>query len=136
MDDQKIAQEVAENEFDRFVDAMDLEIEPDLMGEDEANAFEKQKRRIVRAIERGTLIIDEQGYAIYTPVHTTLDKPLRFSQFNGAALTATDGKKRDARASQLHAMMGQMTKVGPNTFTKMQGIDTKVCMALTMLLTD
>jgi len=136
MTEQKIAREVADTEFDRFVDAMDLEIEPDLMGEDETLSFEKQKRRIIRAIERGALVIDNDGYAVYTPVHMSLDKPLKFAQFNGAALSATDGKKRDARTAQLHAMMAQMTKVGPNTFNKMEGIDTKVCMALVMLLTD
>lgn len=134
--DDKITREVAEVEFDRFCSKMDLEFETDLMSEDDVNAFRKQKRRITNAIQRGSLIIDDTGHAVYTPVNQEVDKPLRFSQFGGLAISSTDGKKRDDRALQLHAMMAQMAKVGPHTFVKMKGIDTKVCMAITMLLTD
>jgi hypothetical protein len=134
--DKKIAIEVAETEFDRFVNEMDLDVDTKFMNEDERNGFEKQRRRIVNAIAHGNLVIDNDGHAVYTPRNMELDAPLRFEQFGGQTLSATNGKKRDDRAMQLHSMMAEMTKVGPNTFNKMRGVDTKVCMALTMLLMD
>ena len=128
----------AASEFDRFADAMDLDLDESKMDAEDLTAFNKQKGRILRAIERGALMFNEGGEAIYTPHHkrTPSHDPVTFHERSGASLMAMDGKKKNADVAKTYAVMADMTGETAKTFALMVGPDIKVCEALFAFLMD
>lgn len=136
-EDQKVAREVAEAEFDRWAEAMDLDLDTSEMDAEDLAAFGKQKRRIVRAIERGAVVINDTGEAVFTPERSSgVDGSITFHEHTGASLMAVDGKKKNEDVRKTFAVMADMTKQHPSVFSKLRGSDTKVAMALFALLMD
>lgn len=135
---EKVAVEVAEQEFERFVEAMDLDLNTSDMDADDLAGFNKQKRRIIRAITRGHLVFNENGEAVYTPKHprTSHKDPITFHERTGASIMAMDGKKKGHDAAKMYSILAEMCKVHPKTFAGMVGEDVKVCEALFALLMD
>lgn len=133
-----VALEMANAEFDRFVDAMDLELDEAYMDEEDLNSFRRQKNRILKAIQNGSLVISEAGEAVYTPRNksTKRQEPITFHERTGASLMAMDGKKKNSDVAKTYAIMGDMCKVHPSVFAGMAGTDIKVCEALFALLMD
>lgn len=133
-----VAREVAEEEFDRFADEMDLDLDTSAMDAEDLTAFNKQKGRLVRAIERGSLAINENGEAVYTPQNpgSKHHDPITFHERTGASLMAMDGKKKGHDVAKTYAVMADMCKVHPSTFAGLKGTDVKVCEALFALLMD
>lgn len=133
-----IANEVALVEFDRFVEVMDLDLDTAGMDAEDLTAFNKQKSKIIRALERGTLVINESGEAVYTPNNpkTKTTDPITFHERSGASLMAMDGKKKGHDVSKTYAIMADMCKVHPSTFAGMVGNDIKLCEAVFALLMD
>lgn len=132
----KIDQETALLEFDRFTESMDLDVDESFMDEEDLTSFNKQKRRIVEAVCNGSLVVNDDGEAVYTPQKITLDTPLTFHERTGASIMAQDGKKKNYDVTKMYAIMAEMTKTHPNTFAKMCGIDIKICEAIFALLMD
>ena len=132
----KVALEVAENEFNRFTDNMDLDVDERFMDEEDLTAFNKQKRRIITAICNGSLVINENGEAVYTPQKSGDIEPLVFHERTGASVMAMDNKKKNHDVAKTYAVMGDITGVHQNTFAKMKGIDIKICEAIFALLMD
>lgn len=128
----KIAAEVAETEFDRWADAMDIDHES-LAGED-LESFNMQKSKIVKAIVRGSLVISDNDEAVYTPQRSGEVEPITFHERTGASLMAADRVKRDHNVAKMYAILGDMTNQHPSTFAKLKGVDIKVCEALFALL--
>lgn len=133
-----IAPEVAEEEFDNWVDAMDIDGDTDLMDSEDRKAFDRQKKRIVKAIMRGSLTFNDEGYAVYTPQHpkSKYEGAITFHERTGASLMATDGKKDNYDVTKTYAIMADMTKLPAKTFAGLAGSDIKVCEALYALLMD
>ncbi len=132
----KAAPEVAEAEFDRFTNEMDLDVDVDFMDEEDLTAFNKQKRRIITAIMDGSLVINENGEAVYTPRKSEGIDALIFHERTGASVMSMDGKKKGHDVAKTYAVMADITKTHQSTFAKMKGIDIKVCEALFALLMD
>lgn len=134
----KIALEVAEQEFGRFVDEMDLDLDTSQMDAEDLTAFNKQRNRIVRAIQSGHLIINENGEPVYTPwrASSKIKEPITFRERTGASLMAMDGKKKGHDVTKTYAIMGDMCGVHPNVFAGLSGPDIKVCEAIFALLMD
>ena len=132
----KVALEVAEKEFDRFTNDMDLDVDEKFMDEEDLAAFNKQKRRIITAICNGSLVINDNGEAVYTPQKSGDIEPLVFRERTGASVMAMDNKKKNHDVAKTYAVMGDITKVHQNTFAKMKGIDIKICEAIFALLMD
>lgn len=134
----KIAKEVAEKEFDRFVEEMDLDLDTSEMDAEDLTAFNKQKRRIIKVIERGHLIINDKGEAEYTPFNerSKHKEVLVFHERTGASLMAMDGKKKNHDVAKTYAVMADMCKVHQNVFAGLVGSDVKTCEALFALLMD
>ncbi len=130
--------EAAKAEFDRFIECMDLDVDTSVMDTEDVTAFEKQKRRILRAIGNGSLVINDEGEAVYTPSNPNSKhhEPLTFHETTGASLMEMDGKKKNHSIAQTFAVMGAMCKVHPNVISGLAGIDAKICMALFSLLMD
>ena len=133
-----IAPEVAEAEFDRFADEMDLDLDESFMDEDDLTSFRRQKKRILNALKNGSLVINENGEAVYTPSNrnTKTQKAITFHERTGASLMAMDGKKKNSDVAKTYAIMGDMCKVHPSVFAGMAGMDIKVCEAIFALLMD
>ncbi|MCH9712750.1 MAG: hypothetical protein K0U20_09020 [Proteobacteria bacterium] len=130
--------ETAKNEFDRFIDSMDLDLDTADMDVEDLTAFNKQKNRILRAIERGSLVINEDGEACYTPQHSRskYKDEIVFHERTGASLMAMDGKKKGHDVAKTYAVLADMCRVHPNVFAGLVGTDVKVCEALFALLMD
>ena len=133
-----VALEMANAEFDRFVDAMDLDLDEQFMDEDDLNSFRRQKNRILKSIQNGSLVINDNGEAVYTPrnKNTKRQEAITFHERTGASLMAMDGKKKNSDVAKTYAIMGDMCKVHPNVFAGMAGMDIKVCEAIFALLMD
>lgn len=131
-----VAREVAELEFDRFVEEMDLDVDTEAMDAEDRTAFDKQKRRILTAIERGSLGINDLGEPVFTPARSGDTAPITFHERTGASLMASDGKKKGHDAARTYAVMGEICKVHPSVFSKLKGSDIKVCEAIFALLMD
>lgn len=129
----KVAKEVAEAEFDRFVKSMDLDVDPSDMSEEDKEAFQQQKDRLVGAIQSGALTINDDGEPVFTPQRTKDSDTLTFHEPTGASLMAMDRKKKSEDIGKLYAAMADMTRSHSSTFSKMRMADLKVCMAITTL---
>lgn len=129
----KVAKEVAEEEFNRFVECMDLDVDPADMDEDDRKGFVHQKDRVIAAIQSGALVINDKGEPTYTPQRTNDAEPITFYEPTGTSLMAMDRKKKTEDIGKLYAAMGDMTKTHANVFSKMKMADLKVCMAITTL---
>lgn len=130
---EKIALEVAENEFDRFVDLMDLDVNTEGMSADDKRDFSLQRDRILRAIQNGFLTVNDDGCPIYTPQMKEDAKPITFYEPTGASYMAMDRKKVGEDMAKLFATMADMTKTSSGLFSKMKSRDLKICMAITTL---
>lgn len=130
---EKIALDVAEVEFKRFGDLMDLDLDPLDMDEDDKKGFEQQKKRVISSIQNGSLIINDNGEPVFTPQGISDANPITFREPTGASLMAMDRKKRTEDVAKLYASMADMTGSSSGIFSKMKMRDLKVCMAITTL---
>lgn len=129
----KIAKEVAEQEFSRFVEFMGLDADLAHMDEDDRKSFTQQKDRVVAAIQSGALVISDKGEPTFTPQRSNDTDAITFYEPTGASLIAMDRKKKTEDIGKLYAAMGDMTKTHTKVFSKMKMADLKVCMAITTL---
>lgn len=129
----KIAQEVAEQEFSRFVDAMALDVDESGMDEEDLEGFKQQKDKIIKAICDGSLIINDAGEPVFTPTRVKDAEPITFHEPDGAALMAMDRRKSKENIAKLYATMGEITKLPAKTFATMKMADLKVCLAIVTL---
>ena len=134
----KVNLETATQEFDQWAEAMDLDLDVADMDAEDLTAFNKQKRKIVKAIQSGSLTFNDDGEAVYTPANAKSKRQdaITFYERTGASMMAMDGKKKNHDIGKTFAVMGDMCKVHPSTFSGLVGIDGKVCEALFALLMD
>lgn len=122
----------AEQEFERFVEAMGLDADPADMSEEDRKGFDEQKRRVIRAMQKGILVIDEAGQPVFTPqVGNT--EPLTFHEPTGASVIAMDSKRQGRDVAKMYATLADMTRTNEKRFSQMAIRDLKVCMALSTL---
>ena len=130
----KMTLEVAEKEFDRFVQEWDIDGSIDTMSGEDREAFKAQKDRIVRQILEGNATVDEHGNIAYTLRHPQGSlTELKFNVPNGAAYMAMDRYKERQGMHKLYAFMGESTSQPPALFSNMDGRDIKFCMGVTLL---
>ena len=133
-----VVEEAAEAEFDRFADLMDLDVGLDGLDLEDKTALLKQRRRVVVAIGRGALVVNDDGEAIYTPQNekSKYDQPIHFHERTGASLMAMDRQKKNHDVAKMYAVLGDMCRVEAKIFAGLKGTDVKVCEALFSLLMD
>jgi len=138
MKEEKIDIETAEKEFDRFGEGMDLDFDIGKMDDEDKNAFNKHKNRIISSIQKGHLVINQNDEAEYTPFRpgSKHKEAIIFHERTGASLMAQDGKKKNADVAKTYAVMGDMCKVAPKVFAGLAGADIKTCEAIFALLMD
>lgn len=126
------AADVAESEFVRFVESMDLDVNTDGMDDDEKKDLSLHKGRLISAIINGSLVINDEGEPVFTPRRGESDA-LTFHEPTGAALMAMDRKKASEEIGKMYAVAAAMTKTHSRTFSNMKIADLKVCMAITTI---
>lgn len=134
----KVSKEVAEAEFERFADEMDIDIDTADMDAEDLTAFNKMCKKVIVAIGRGSLVINETGEAIYTPQNerSKHKEAITFHERTGASLMAMDGKKKGHDVKKMYAVLGDMCKQHSSVFAGLVGTDVKVCESLFALLMD
>lgn len=133
MTDQQVAAEVAESEFERFCDAMDIDTDPLEMDEEELKGFAATKRALIKSMCAGQLVIDEAGRPVYTPRLGDNRTPIVFSEPTGASYMAMDSKKKSHDVTKMYAAMADMTGQPIVRFSRMANRDIKVCQKIIVL---
>ena len=126
----KIATEQAELEFDRFIDLMGIDASTEAMDEEDKKSFELQKHRIIKSIETGALVINENGEPVYTPQRSKNIEAITFYEPEGSALMEMDRRKKNEDVAKMYMLLGSITKTHSSTFAKMKISDLKVCQAI------
>jgi hypothetical protein len=122
----KIAKEVAEQEFERFLEAMDLEFDVKEMDEDDKAGFQKEKDLVVKEIIKGNMSINDSGEPVYID-------GLTFHEPTGASFMAMDRRKSGETMAKQYAMLAEMTQSSPKTFANMKWKHLRVCLAVQAL---
>jgi hypothetical protein len=130
MAEKKVATEVAEQEFARFLAARDLDADTSDMSSSERETFDAHKRRVIRAVERGALSFDSDGMPRFQPADGR--ELLKFREPTGRTMLASG--KGDAETEKLFASLGELTGEQPVRFHAMPARDVKVCGSLFVLL--
>lgn len=125
-----VAQEVAEAEFDRFVDLMDIDLDPDVMDDEDKKGVALQKTRMIKAIQRGSLVINDKGEPVFTPQRKAGVGPITFHCPTGAALMEVDKKKEGHDVAKSVTVMASISKTNPAVFANMEWPDFNVCSAV------
>lgn len=127
----KVALEMAEQEFERFIDGMGIDITD--ANPEEQETINAYRRKIVTAICRGTLVIDGECQPVFTPVRSEDKKPLTFFEPTGSVILQMDRKKVGHDIGKMFAVMASMTKNPTTRFNSMKYSDLQVCTAVTTL---
>lgn len=128
-----VAKEVAEDEFNRFCDLMDIDHNVEAMSEEDAKSFEEPKTILIKAIMQGHLVINENGEPVFTPKNSPKVSELTFREPNGADYMAMDRKKDNQSIAKMWAMADSVTKSTPGTIASLRNRDLKVVQAVMQL---
>ena len=129
----KISKEMAEQEFDRFAEAMDLEFDTAGMDPEDIKGLEHNKGIVLKALQKGALTIDDEGQPVYSPQRSGDIKPIVFREPTGASLMAMDHGKKAEDVKKLYNVMADVTGREPKLFASMKMADLKICMAVITL---
>lgn len=128
----KVAPEVCETYFEQFVEAMDLDVDPVGMDDEDKTSFVNAKRVMIAAMMDGSLVINDDGEPVYTPKKGHTD-PITFHEPTGASYMAMDSKKKGHDVGKVYATMADITRCPATRFAKMANRDVKVCQAIIAL---
>lgn len=128
-----VARDVAESEFDRFCELMDIDRDTNKMAEDDAKGFNENKEILIKAITDGRLVISEDGEPEYTPKRGDFPNPLIFKEPNGGTYAAMDRQKSGNDVGKMLALMDAMSRSTPGTCAKLANVDFKVVRAIAIL---
>jgi hypothetical protein len=128
-----VAKEVAEEEFARLCDALDLDLEG--FDDDEQEKFDGIKHDVVRAIERGRVTVDQEGQ-----VTIQLKRPvgevgaITFTRPTGASLMAIGDSRKKNEVEKLLLLMADLSGQPSVVFTRMDYLaDGKLCQKVVSL---
>jgi hypothetical protein len=130
--EQRVAREVAEAEFERMCQARRIDIDMTEMDEEDTASFLDLKRKIMRAMQRGDLVVNEHGDPVYTPPVPGA-KPLTFYKATGATFMAMDEGKDRGGITKVVASLTEMTRSVKGEISKLEAPDFQVCSAIASL---
>lgn len=134
MSDITVSTEVAEAEYERFCDLMDLDIDVDGLDEDDQKELEDKKRVLVKAICKGHLTVSDAGeptVRLKIPVDEVSE--ITFHEPDGSTILVTDKVRKDRSAAKLFEVMANLTGQPAHVFGKLKMRDMRVCQAVTTL---
>lgn len=134
MSQTKVAEDQAIAEFEKFLEAMDLDFNVEKMDENDRNDFQKSKDTIVRELIRGRIVFDDKHQPIFTPVSLGPDcEPIIFHEPEGSHFMEMDRKKQGHDVGKMHAIMAGITKRPAKIFAQMKYRDYRVCQNIVTL---
>ena len=121
----KVNKETAELEFERFavLNKIDTELEGDT--EDDKKEYTSNKSKLVKAIMKGSLEVDDKGVLKYSPEWGENPAGLIFNRPTGATIRAFNTSNQD-----LNAALADVTKQPVSIFSRMDYADLKICYAV------
>jgi len=129
--DEVVSREVAEQEFDRFCEAMALEFDPKKMDDEDRQGLATHRDRFVTACMRGRLSVNDAGEAVLTCSADGSD--VTFSEPSGEAMLELDRAKKGHAIQGLFLYMAKVTGRPPKFFSDMKKRDLDVCMSIANL---
>lgn len=129
----KIAKEVAEADFGRFVASMRLNLSTEGMDAEDRTQLEQNKRRIIDAALNGSLVFSAEGVPTFTPQDSENREPIVFPQPLGADFMAADFIKKNHDIEKSFSMMAATTHQPLTRFAGMLWSDLRVCQAIANL---
>lgn len=132
----KIAKDVAEKEFLRWAEYIDLDMDTSEMDVEDKTDFNKLKGRIVRAILSGKLTVSEDGAEITHQLILGKDTELTYAMPKGSGLLQMDQHKSTQMVGKTYAYMGAMSGRPHGYFANMDGRDVKIAIAVATLFMD
>jgi hypothetical protein len=126
----KVSEEAAEHEFNRFCETWDLDVDPAGMDEDDKKSLTIAKRRFVRAVMDGRMVVDESGCPTYTPRYSSNPTSFTFSEPSGAAILEADKFKKNADVAKTFGVMSGITGRPVKSFSALKKRDLDVVMAI------
>ena len=127
----KVAQDVAEEDFERMCASRRVSTDPEEMDADDYEGLLALKKRIVRAIMAGDLVVMDDGDPVYTPP-VSGSKPIHFYKATGATFMAMDGTGRDPEGNQgrMVRALTEMTRSAKGEIAKLEVPDYTLCSQL------
>lgn len=132
-----ISAEVAEEEFARFCEEMDLDVDTSEMDDDDRLSLRDAKKVFLRAVMRNKLTVDGDGVPTFHYQRGNGEGILeiRFPEPTGKAFLAMDKAKKNATHQKSFLMLEEVTKTPAAVFANMGASDLKVCqMVLALFL--
>jgi hypothetical protein len=126
----KIAKEVAEKEFEKWCDYVDIELD-DLTPE-EIKSMESHRRTIVRAIMKGAACVDENGQLSYTSQRTAEPQKYTFKEVSGATLVSME--KAEGNFARQFVVLSEVTGRPAGELRKLTGRDLTFMQTVFILL--
>jgi hypothetical protein len=133
-DEFPISQEIAEQQIDSLFEYYDIDIE--MLNEDEANAIQGAKLKLIKMVRRGFVTVLTEGDSCIVK-HTALTgQEYTYKELTGLAKTSMGKHKREDMHGRIYALMGALAGLPFNTIAKMKGRDMTIveCLGLVFLL--
>lgn len=127
----KHSEEAALAEFERFAEAMDLDIDERGMDDEDRKGFYEARRIFVKAFVAGRLVVNEKGEPTYSPTDGKGD--ITFYEPTGASFMASDQKRSGHDVAKMHAIIADMTKTDGRRISQLPGRDYKAVQAIALL---
>ena len=95
----KVASDVAQQEFERWAEVFEIDITTADLDDEELKAFEAFKNKFIKRVESGALTVDEDGVIEFTPRGDS-EEPLKFDEPTGSLLSARQKNDTDIQAAR------------------------------------
>lgn len=134
--------ETAEEEFNNFCDAWELDNEESVMSENDKTDFKRLKNQIIKAIRKGRLCMKEDETLEYIISEKTKNEKksgqnLTIRRPSGETYLAMDKYKEGQGVHKFNAVLANMSGHAPAYFSDFDGIDLKPLQAIvTLFLAD
>jgi len=128
-----INEEMANKELERFMDTMGLDYDTEDLDVEDLKDFENKKKRLIKAICKRDLVINEKGEPVYTPKRGDYKDPLTFYEPSGRTMLAFDKRSNKEQVGQSYELLASITKTHAALFTKMNLSDLKICHTIASL---
>lgn len=130
-----IDRQVAENDFNRWAEAWDIDTDREYMDAEDREDFDNMRTRMIRAIQRGRLVIsetaDEVTQSLHRPLGETAEVTYRIP--SGSAWLTMDQHKEKQGMHKMFSYLGSMTGLPYKTFSNMDGRDLKLAQQVAAL---
>lgn len=134
MAEMKVAPEVAQAEYERWIDSMGLEDKLDETGmeAEDRKSLNAKKQTLIKAIQRGHLVVDSEGRFVFTPRFSEDKTPLVFHRPMGRDTEAMGQAKH--QEGKLFKFMVAITHEVDVRFKNLDmAYDGEVCIAIASL---